>query len=46
MSYGEVLVNKSVIELIQRVLDYIVPISFEHVLYCVCFHLYCGDFKL
>ena len=28
MSYGEVLVDKSVIELIERVLDYIVPISF------------------
>jgi len=39
-------VDKSVIELIQRVLDYSVTISFGHVLYCVRFHLYCGYFKL
>ena len=46
MSYGEVLVDKSAIELIRRVLDYTVTISFGHVLYGVCFHLYGGYFKL
>ena len=45
MSYREVVLDESVIELIHRVLDYIVPISFGHVLYCVCFHLYCGYFN-
>ena len=39
MRYGEVLVDKSAIYLILRVLDYIVTISFEYILYCVCFHL-------
>ena len=38
MSYGEVLVDKSAIGLILRVLDYIVAISFRYTLYCVCFH--------
>ena len=37
MRYGEVLVDKSVIDLILRVLDYIVTISFWSVLYCVYF---------
>ena len=46
MSYSEVLVDKSAIDLILRVLDYIVTISFGYILYCVCFHLYCGCFKL
>ena len=46
MSYGEVLVHKSAIDPILRVLDYIVTISFGYILYCVCFHLYCGCFKL
>ena len=39
MRYGEVLVDKSAIYLILRVLDYIVTISFEYILHCVCFHL-------
>jgi len=46
VSYSEVLVDKSAIDLILRVLDYIVTISFGYILYCVCFHLYCGCFKL
>jgi hypothetical protein len=46
VSYGEVLVDKSAIDLIQRVLQYILTISFGYVLYCVCFHFYCGCFKL
>jgi hypothetical protein len=29
-----------------RELDYIVIISFGCILYCVCFNLYCGGFKL
>jgi hypothetical protein len=29
-----------------RELDYIVIISFGYILYCVCFNLYCGGFKL
>ena len=47
MSYGEVLVDKSAIDLILRVLDYtrIVTISSGYILYCVCFHLHCGCFK-
>ena len=40
MSYGEVLVDKRAIELIERVLDYTVIISIVRVLYGVCFHLY------
>jgi len=44
--YGEVLVDKSVTDLILRVLDYTVTISFWYILCCVCFHLYCGCFKL
>ena len=39
MCYGKVLVDKSVIYLILRVLDCIVTISFEYILYCVSFHL-------
>jgi hypothetical protein len=35
--YGEVLVEKTVIELILKVLDYIVTILFWSILYCVCF---------
>jgi len=46
VSYGEVLVDESAIDLILRVLDYIVTISFGYILYCVCFHVYCGCFKL
>ena len=46
MSYSEVLVDESAVDLIQRVTDYNVTISFGYVLYCVCFHLYCGCFKL
>ena len=46
MSYGEVLVDKSVIDLILRVLDYIETISFGYILYCDCFHLYYGCFQL
>ena len=46
MQNGEVLVDKSAIDLILRVLDYIVTVSFGYILYCVCFHLYCGCFKL
>ena len=46
MRYGEVLVDKSVTDLILRVLHYIVITSFGHILYCVCFHLYCGCFHL
>jgi len=46
VSYGEVLVDKSAIDLTLRILDYIVNISFRYILYCVCFHLYCGCFKL
>ena len=34
------------IDLILRVLDYIVTVSFGYILYCVFFHLYCGCFKL
>jgi hypothetical protein len=44
--YGEVLVDKSAIDLILMVLDYIVTVSFEYIFYCDCFHLYCGCFKL
>ena len=40
MRYGEVLVDKSAIFLILRVLDYILTISFDYILYCVCFHLF------
>jgi hypothetical protein len=29
-----------------RELDHIVIISFGYILYCVCFNLYCGGFKL
>ena len=39
-------VDKSAIDLILRVRDYIVTVSFGYILYCVCFHLYCGCFKL
>jgi len=39
-------VDKSVIDLILRVLYYIVTSSFGYTLYCDCFHLYCGCFKL
>jgi len=46
MSYSEVLVDKSAIDLILRVFDYIVTISFGYILYCAYFHLYCGCFKL
>ena len=46
MHYGEVLVDKSAIDLIMRVLDYIVTVSFGYILHCVSFHLYCGCFKL
>ena len=35
MSCGEVLVDKSAIDLIERVLDYIVTVSFGYVLYCL-----------
>ena len=28
-----------------NVVDYIVTVSFWYILYCVCFHLYCGCFK-
>ena len=35
MRYGEVLVDKSVFELILRVLDYIVTISLGYILYCL-----------
>ena len=35
MSYGEVLVDKSASDLILRVLDYIVTISFGYILNCV-----------
>ena len=37
MRYGEVLVDESVTELIQKVLGYIVTILFWSILYCVCF---------
>ena len=37
MRYGEVLGDKSVTELILKVLGYIVTISFWSILYCVCF---------
>jgi hypothetical protein len=33
-------------DLILREIDYIVIISFGYILYCVCFNLYCGGFKL
>jgi hypothetical protein len=33
-------------DLILRELDYIVIISFGYILYCVCFNLYCGGFKM
>jgi hypothetical protein len=33
-------------DLILRELDYIVIISFGYILYCVCFNLHCGGFKL
>jgi hypothetical protein len=33
-------------DLILRELDYIVTISFGYILYCVCFSLDCGGFKL
>jgi hypothetical protein len=33
-------------DLILREMDYIVIISFGGTLYCVCFNLYCGGFKL
>jgi hypothetical protein len=33
-------------DLILRVLDYIVTISFGYILYCVRFNLYCGCFNL
>ena len=46
MHYGEFLVDKSAIDLILRVLDFIVTVSFGYILYCVCFHLYSGCFKL
>ena len=46
MHYGEFLVDKSAMDLILRVLDYIVTVSFGYILYCVCFHFYCGYFKL
>ena len=46
MHYGEVLVDKSATDLILRVLDYIVTVSFGYILYYVCFHLYCGCCKL
>ena len=36
MHYGEVLVDKSAIDLMLRVLDYIVTVSFGYILYCVC----------
>ena len=39
MRYGEVLVDKSASDLILRVLDYIVTISFEYISFCVCFQL-------
>jgi hypothetical protein len=52
VSYGEVLLDKSAIDLTWRVLDfilrafdYIVTISFGYILYCV-FHWYCGCIKL
>jgi len=39
VSYSEVLVDKRAIDLILKVLDYIVTISFGHILYCVLFSL-------
>jgi hypothetical protein len=36
---GEIVVDESAIDLILIVLDYIVTISFEYILYCGCFHL-------
>ena len=33
-------------DLILRILDYIVTISFWYMLYCVCFNLYCRCFNL
>jgi hypothetical protein len=33
-------------DLILRDLDYIVILSFGYILYCICFNLYCGGFKL
>jgi hypothetical protein len=33
-------------DIILRELDYIVIISNGYILYCVCFNLYCGGFKL
>ena len=42
MCYVEFLVDKSVIDLILRVLDYIVTISFGYILYCGCFKLFCN----
>jgi len=35
-------VDKSVIDLILRVLDYIVTISFGYIMYCGCFKLLCN----
>ena len=35
MSYAEVLVDKSAIDLILRLLDYIVTVSFGYILYCL-----------
>ena len=42
MRYGEVLVDKSVTDLIVRVFVYIVTISFGYILYCGCFTLFCN----
>ena len=39
MSYGEVLVDNR--DLILRVLDHIVTMSFRYILYCVYCNLYC-----
>ena len=46
MKWSELQWSTCAIDLILRVLDYIVTISFGYILYCVCFHLYCGCFKL
>ena len=46
MSYGEVLGDKYTmnigLELMLRVVDCIVTILFEYILYCNCFNLFCN----
>ena len=46
MSYVDVLGDKSATYIRARVLDYIVSISFVHILYSVYFNVYCGCFNL